>query len=169
MSCRPKRHDCLGEHFAFTQRLNNTPFGKILIRALLLILGLCIGFIQCGAKPKPEEVEAVDLPREIFTGENLKTEADMRRVVETIKIAPRGARFSKQQLKGMEDILVALLNVAASEKIDLVRFSASCDLFATLDSTMSGKEGWRTIQSEAKGEDHLVDLAAVIAVMKTWG
>ncbi len=139
---------------------------KLLMRLVLPLLALFIGSIQCDAKPKPEAVKAVDLPREIFTGENLKTETDMRRIVETIKITPQGARFSKQQLKGMSDILGALLNVAASEKIESVRFSTSCDLFLTLDSTLSEKKAWKQIQSKAQDAEPLADLAAVVAALK---
>lgn len=135
------------------------------MRMLLLIGTLSAMCLPCDAKTK-EAVKAVDLPKAIFTGENLKTEADLRSLIEAIKITPKGAVFSAEQLKGMKEILVALQGVAASEKIKSISFSVSCDLFAALDATLAGKRAWQKFRDANPGDSRLIELGAVVAAVQ---
>lgn len=131
-------------------------------RALLCVVLLLCG---CGDRRGTDAAVSITPPQSLLSLTEQKTAADLERILGEFEIHPRRGRLSDREMLSLVPIFMQIDSLADAQKMGVVCLRSSCDLFASLDASLSGTPGWDILQQRAHSTGK-VELSSVSAFIE---
>ncbi|MBP6865854.1 MAG: hypothetical protein KBC32_11390 [Candidatus Didemnitutus sp.] len=129
---------------------------------ILFCLVVCLG--GCRDNHAGDRAVSVSPPKSFQAIAEQKTSADLEKILGEFEIRPRRGRLSREEMLSLVTIFMQIDSLADAHKMGVVCLPSSCDLFASLDASLSATPGWDILQQRAQttGKIELFSVSAFI-------